>query len=121
MTLILNETDLFNAQSKLTNKEMIIIKFTADWCVPCQGIKGLVTELVLELPESIKFYEIDIEESIDLYAKFKSKKMVTGIPVILGFRGGEKNTWYIPDDSVVGGNKDEISNFFKRCVKYVSD
>ena len=114
----LTETDLFKMQKELESKEMLIIKFTADWCGPCRGIKNLVEELVKELPNSIKFYEIDIDESLELYAKFKSKKMVSGIPAILGFKGGEKEHWYIPDDSVLSGNKDNIREFFKRCAEY---
>ena len=117
----LNEEKLFKMQSELTSLQMIIIKFTADWCGPCQGIKGLVEELVKELPDSIKFYEIDIDESLELYAKFKKNKMVNGIPAILGFKGGEKEYWYIPDDSVLGGNKEEIKKFFARCKEYGSE
>jgi|TARA_B100000787_G_C16089931_1_gene248461 thioredoxin 1 len=121
MELGLTEHELFQMQSELTPRQMVIIKFTADWCGPCQGIKGLVKELVKELPDSIKFYEIDIDESLELYAKFKSKKMVNGIPAILGFKGGEKEHWYIPDDSVLGGNKEEIKKFFARCKEYGSE
>ena len=117
----LTEQDLFKMQKELNGKQMVIIKFTADWCGPCQGIKGLVEELVKELPDSIKFYEIDIDESLELYAKFKSKKMVNGIPAILGFKGGEKDHWYIPDDSALSSNKENIRGFFKRCVEYASD
>jgi len=116
----LSEEDLFQMQCKLSPKEMIIIKFTAEWCGPCQGIKGLVEELVKELPNSIKFYEIDIDESLELYAKFKKNKMVSGIPAILGFKGGEKEHWFIPDDSVLSSNKENIKDFFKRCVEYGS-
>ena len=116
----LTEEDLFIMQKELKSQEMIIIKFTADWCAPCQGIKGLVQELVKELPNSIKYYEIDIEKSLELYAKFKSKKMVNGIPAILGYTDGEKDHWYIPDYSVLGGNKEDIKKFFQRCVMHVS-
>ena len=116
----LTEQDLFKMQKELNGKEMVIIKFTADWCGPCQGIKDLVEELVKELPDSIKFHEIDIDESLELYAKFKSKKMVNGIPAILGFKDGDKDHWYIPDLSVLGGDKKAIREFFEKCVTYVS-
>tara|TARA_B100000900_G_scaffold415798_1_gene447252 strand:- start:3133 stop:3498 length:366 start_codon:yes stop_codon:yes gene_type:complete len=117
----LTEQDLFKLQKELLPKNMIILKFTADWCAPCQGIKSLVEELVKELPDSIKFYEIDIDESLELYAKFKSKKMVNGIPAILGFKDGEKDYWYIPDLSVLGGKKESVSEFFEKCLEYVSN
>ena len=116
----LSEENLFKLLSELKGNNMLIIKFTADWCGPCKGIKGLVEELVKELPETIEFIEIDVDESVELYAKFKSKKMVNGIPAILGFKGGEKDFWYVPDDSVLGGNKEDIKKFFARCKEYGS-
>ena len=120
MGISLTEEDLFKLQNALGEKEMLIIKFTADWCGPCKGIKGLVDELLKDLPETIKFIEIDVDESLELFAKFKSKKMVNGIPAILGFKGGSKEHWFIPDDCVLGGNKEEIKKFFARCKEYGS-
>jgi thioredoxin 1 len=120
MQTSLTENHLFRMQKELNPNEMIIIKFTADWCAPCRSIKDLVEESIKELPNSIKFQEIDIDESLELYAKFKSKKMVNGIPAILAFKYGEKEHWYIPDDSVMGGNKEEIRKFFARCKMYVN-
>jgi thiol-disulfide isomerase/thioredoxin len=115
---IISDIDLFNSQNLLANNEMIIIKFTAEWCVPCIGIKKLVEELVLKLPPSIKYYEIDIDESIELYGKLKKMRMLNGIPSILGYKGGVKETWYAPDDSVLGADKPHIGAFFNRCIEY---
>ncbi|AET72863.1 hypothetical protein PGAG_00409 [Phaeocystis globosa virus 12T] len=117
---MMSEQDLFKLQNELGEKEILVIKFTADWCGPCQGIKSLVEELVATLPASIKYQEIDIDESIELYAKLKSKRMVNGIPAILAYKGGKKDIWYTPDDSVLGGDKAQIKAFFDRCVVYGS-
>jgi hypothetical protein len=48
-----------------------------------------------------------------LYAYYKGKKMVNGIPVILCYKRG--NTSYIPDDSVTGSDPTQLDLFFKRC------
>ena len=120
MSFGITEQELCQMQTQLSSREMIIIKFTAPWCAPCQGIKTLVEELVRELPDTIKYYEIDIDESLELYVKFKNKKMVNGIPAILGFKDGEKDHWYIPDLSVLGGNKKNIRDFFEKCQNYVN-
>ena len=98
---------------------MIIVKFTAEWCGPCQGIKSLVEEQVKLLPKSVQFYEIDIDDSLELYMKLKQKKMVNGIPAILAYKSIEdKEYWYVPDDSVLGANKNNVTEFFNRCIQY---
>ena len=46
--------------------------------------------------------------------------MINGIPALLAFKDGIKDIWYIPDDSILGANKDEIK-FFDRVIKYVNN
>ena len=87
--------------------------------MPCQGIKPIVDEYLKNLPESIKFFEIDVDESIELFSFMKTKKMLNGIPAIMAFYSGMKENAYIPDDSVLGGNKNEVTKFFERCINYV--
>ncbi len=115
---MISEKQLLDSQNLLTNNQMIIIKFTAEWCGPCQVIKSLVQELVSKLPPSIKYYEIDSEKSIELYGKLKRMRMINGVPAILGYKSGEKALWYEPDDSVLGGDKAQITAFFDRCIEY---
>ena len=57
---------------------------------------------------------IDIDESFDLYAAFKSMRQVTGIPAILCFNKG--NLSYVPDFSVVGADLEQVNLFFKRVL-----
>ena len=50
----------------------------------------------------------------------KKKKMVHGIPAILAYYPGTKEFSYVPDDSCLGGNIDNVKNFFERCLNYVN-
>ena len=120
MTHNLDENTFKSLQNNLNKNEIIIIKFTADWCAPCNSIKEYIHDIVKTLPDKIKFYEIDVDDSIELYAKFKNKKMLNGIPALLAFKDGEKDIWYIPDDSILGADKAKIRSFFDRSIKYVS-
>ena len=64
-------------QKVRNNPGLILIKFTADWCGPCKKIKPLVDQYLEELPEDkVHYYEIDIDEHLDVYAFLKNKKMV---------------------------------------------
>ena len=115
----INDTRLNELINNLVDNQLIIVKFTAEWCGPCQGIKSLVKEQVKLLPNSVQFYEIDIDESLELYMKLKQKKMVNGIPAILAYKSIEdKEYWYVPDDSVLGANKNNVTEFFNRCIQY---
>ena len=54
--------------------------------------------------------EIDIDESTDIFAFLKQKKMVRGVPTLFLYRQGKDN--YIPDESVSGTNNVELDYFF---------
>ena len=61
MTHNLDENTLKSLQNNLNKNEMIIIKFTADWCAPCNSIKEFIHDIVKSLPDKIKFFEIDVD------------------------------------------------------------
>ena len=95
------------------NPGLVIIKLGATWCGPCKTIKPVVDAFFASSPENVICCEVDVDESFDLYAYFKSKKMVNGIPVILCYKAG--NTSFIPDDSITGSDPAALDKFFRRC------
>ena len=95
------------------NPGLVIVKLGATWWGPCKKIKPVVDAFFASSPDNVICCEIDVDESIDLYTYFKSKRMVNGIPVILCFKKG--NTTYIPDDSITGSDPGGLDAFFKRC------
>ena len=95
------------------NPGLIIIKLGASWCGPCKKIKSVVDAFFASSPENVICCEIDVDESFDLYAYLKSKKMVNGIPIIMCYK--KFNTSFIPDDSITGTEPEQLDAFFKRC------
>lgn len=95
------------------NPGLVIIKLGATWCGPCKAIASVVHAFFASSPPNVVCADIDVDESFDLYAALKQKKMVNGIPVILLYKKG--NVSYIPDDSVTGSGPVELDAFFKRC------
>ena len=93
------------------NEGVLVVKFTAEWCSPCQKIKEQVAKEVEVLPPHVKFLELDVDKHFDVYACMKSKKQVVGIPAILAYKRGNV-TWFA-DLSVSGSNPEHIANFFK--------
>ena len=99
----------------LRNNSPFMIKFGADWCVPCQKINDYVHEKFLALPNNVLCADVNVDDSFDLYAFLKQKKMVTGIPTILFYDKGA--TSYPPDESVSGTDIEELNAFFNRCLQ----
>ena len=100
------------------NKGVIIIKLGAEWCGPCKIIEQPVKEWMEKMPkETVQCIILDIDESFEIYATLKQKKMVNGIPAILAYY--QENISIIPDDIVVGADMNQINLFFNRCYKHL--
>ena len=109
-----NELVAFLAANK---EKILIIKFGATWCGPCKAIKPLVEQWTKTMASNIKYVDIDVDESLDLYVALKKVKMVGGLPTMLAYYGdGKRDQWYIPDDSVVGGHDVHVKSFLDRCT-----
>jgi len=97
------------------NTGNLIIKFGATWCGPCKRIEAHVGQwfdlLTLKDKKNLCI-TVDVDDSFDLYGAFKSRRQVSGIPAILHFKQG--NLSYIPDNSVVGADHEQVNEFFKR-------
>lgn len=97
------------------NPGLLVIKFGAEWCGPCKKIESCVVEWMNKMPYNVQTAIIDIDESFELYAYLKSKKMCRSIPAILMYNAGNES--YIFDDAVITSNVSEINKFFERCIE----
>jgi len=98
------------------NPGVLIFKFTADWCKPCQSIKNVVDAHFEKITtDNILCYEIDIDDCFDLFAYMKTKKMMKGIPTMMAYKRG--TTSFAPDDSISGADIGDVNAFFDRCSK----
>ena len=61
------------------NPGVLIIKFGATWCGPCKQIDPLVKECMSKMPSNIQCVVVDIDDSLELYAFLKKKRVVNGV------------------------------------------
>lgn len=118
---IANVKDFYTRCSSLEN-EMLIIKFGADWCAPCNAIKNVVQQELDKSEKNIIFIDLDIDENIEIYGHFKTKRLVSGIPAMLAFVKPDEDIMErlspaLISDSVSGANQVKIRDFFGRCNK----
>jgi thiol-disulfide isomerase/thioredoxin len=89
---------------------ILVFKFGAGWCGPCKRSKDMIYGHVNRMPDNVKFYDIDVDESFDLYAWLKSRKQVNGIPVLLAYYPG--NITFASNNAITGAEPGSIQTFF---------
>ena len=94
-----------------SNPGVVILKFTADWCKPCETIHDYVYEKFSSLPNTCVCADLDVDDNFDLYALMKSKKQVRGIPALIAYKKGTVS--YAADASVSGSDTEALDYFFK--------
>lgn len=96
------------------NDGILIFKFGAGWCKPCHVAEPFINARIECFDDSVNYYELDVDQSFDLYAYLQSKKMVNGIPAILAY--SKENTSFVSDCCVMGANQKEINAFFDKVA-----
>jgi thioredoxin 1 len=56
----------------------VVIKFSGNFCIPCQQLKPIFDDVVKDIPD-IKVVEIDVEEHPDVASDYK----IRGVPTIV--------------------------------------
>ena len=83
----------------------VVIDFWATWCMPCQVMGGLMSELAKEYSEQVKVFKMNVDQCRGTAQAFG----IRSIPTVLFFKNGEAV------DHVVGlMPKDELAKKFER-------
>jgi len=122
----LDFTDEIESTSDLTeliqnNPGVLVLKMGATWCGPCKRIKDISQKNMVELKETYKervnIIEIDIDDSFELYANLKTKRIVNGIPAILCWF--KDNNELRPSDFINDSDPTGVALLFERCKNFL--
>lgn len=94
---------------------VLVFKFGAEWCGPCKRAKPLIHSYTNAMPSNVYVFDVDVDDSFDLYAWMKSKRQVNGIPVMLAYYPSNKT--FAPSHSVTGADPNAIKMFFDEIHK----
>lgn len=69
----------------LDSKNLVLVDFWAQWCMPCKQLTPIITELATEFAGKIEFFKLNIEENPEAPTKYE----VRGIPNLILFKDGK--------------------------------
>lgn len=96
------------------NPGAVIIKFGAEWCGPCKRIESFVHNCIEQTPATVQCVVLDVDVSFEVYAFFKNKRLINGIPAMFVYYKGSQT--YIPDAMIAGTDQNQILQFFNTAV-----
>jgi thioredoxin 1 len=100
-----------------TKYDTTILKLTATWCGPCKKIAPYVSRLneAYRRQYNFEYIELDVDQSLDLYAFFKKMKMANGVPTFLTFKKSQysPDTYYVPYKCITGADPRGLEEFYK--------
>ena len=125
MPTVIHNLSLAEFQSLLeknTPDKIIILRFTAEWCVPCKGIDSICEQYFNTCSDNIQPVVIDVEETMDLFMLYKRCRCFNGIPALFAYHGNNMlEPWYISNDSINTGDKQQVMDFFNRCTMHINN
>ena len=91
-------------KAEILENEHAVVRFTADWCQPCQTLKPIFEQAALANP-TVKVYVIDVDKDQKTAVDFG----VRGIPALLKIVDKEE------EERLVGGQtKETVEELFKK-------
>lgn len=75
-----------NEFEQVKNDEIAVIDFSAEWCGPCKMLAPVMEEVSEEFSDSVSFYNIDVDENMDIAQMYK----IVSIPTLILLKKGEK-------------------------------
>ncbi len=104
--------DASEFQNLVDGSDVVIVKFTAEWCKPCKAIQPFFLELATKYASSgnkkVVFGTVDVDELDEISSKYKVAMMPTFLAI--------NNSGEVLD-SMSGSNEGKLEMFVKKIVE----
>lgn len=80
----LNDSNFDSAVSD--NESVVLVDFTASWCMPCKQLSPVIDSLAGELVGRVKVCKADVDEAPEACTRHN----IRSVPTLMVFKGGEK-------------------------------
>lgn len=100
-----NDLTLIGYRQLIFQDKLVVVFFTANWCVPCQPMK----EYLIKISQKSNHFSL-VTLDIDVYPNIKRLLNIEGIPSIFMYsKGIEKWKWagFVPENLI----RDKLSHF----------
>ena len=74
-----------NLEETLTTDKLVVLDFTASWCVPCRMVGPIVDELHEKYLDDVVIGKVDVDSN----SATSSKYGIRNVPTILFIKNGE--------------------------------
>ena len=94
-------------QEVLNSNIPVLVDFWATWCMPCQMLSPIISELAEEYKDKIKVCKLNVDDNPDLAEKYE----VMSIPTLFFFKNGQ-----VINSTVGVISKDNLKNKINNMI-----
>lgn len=101
-----------NEFEEVREKDVAVIDFSAEWCMPCKMLAPVLEEVSEEMSEKmgikVSFYNVDVDENLNLAQQYG----IVNIPALVVLKNGEKQDMQVgfqPKDAIISFVKSNIN------------
>lgn len=105
--------DLREWEERISNKELTVAMFRANWCPDCAMTDGCMPELEEQYKERIVFLSVDR----DKFPELAKELNIFGIPSFVAYQNGMELIRFV---SKLAKSKKEIEHFLRRAIQVAS-
>ncbi len=80
------ENNQVNEEVLKNNDKLVVIDFFATWCMPCQMLTPILSEISEKYSEKAEFYKVNVDENQDAAIRYG----VESVPTLIFFRDGKE-------------------------------